>query len=367
MTVRVLIVDDSGFYRRRLVEIFNSDPMIEVVGTANNGFEAIQQVPRTKPDVVTMDIEMPVMDGITAVRKIMEKNPVPILMFSTLTKEGATATLDAMEAGAVDFIPKKFDDISNDRDAVTKLLCLRVKSLKRSAVTKTKPTLLQAKPSISGIKTPQSINKSPVKPVVTDRMGSTTGFPKKNSCKLVAIGTSTGGPVALQKILTALPANFPFPIIMIQHMPGTFTPAFSERLDKLCKISVKEAANNDELKPGLALLAPGGKQMMLQKLGTKTVVKIISGKADQTYKPCVDITFASASKLYPGSMLAVVLTGMGADGRDGSRIVKEAGSAVWAQDEASCVVYGMPASVVNAGYADRVIALESVSRDLQKV
>jgi len=177
----------------------------------------------------------------------------------------------------------------------------------------------------------------------------------------VAIGTSTGGPVALQRVLTQLPANFPAPIVLIQHMPAAFTKAFAERLNSLCRISVKEAEDGDLLRPGVSLLAPGGKQMMIDGRGQ---IKILPGDERLNYKPCVDITFGSAAKAYADKVLAVVLTGMGADGRDGARMLKEAGSQVWAQDEASCVIYGMPMAVVKANLADAVYPLDDIGRHL---
>ncbi|MBF3287149.1 chemotaxis response regulator protein-glutamate methylesterase, partial [Pseudomonas aeruginosa] len=179
--------------------------------------------------------------------------------------------------------------------------------------------------------------------------------------RLVAIGTSTGGPVALQRVLTQLPANFPAPLVLIQHMPAAFTKAFAERLDKLCRINVKEAEDGDILRPGLALLAPGGKQMMVDGRGT---VRILPGDERLNYKPCVDVTFGSAAKAYNDKVLAVVLTGMGADGREGARLLKQGGSQVWAQDEASCVIYGMPMAVVKANLADAVYGLDDIGRHL---
>lgn len=180
----------------------------------------------------------------------------------------------------------------------------------------------------------------------------------------MAIGTSTGGPVALQQVLTVLPANFPVPLVLIQHMPAAFTPAFAERLNQLCKIQVKEAADGDALLPGRALLAPGGKQMIIEGRPSGAFVRVCESEPGQHYRPCVDVTFGSAAKVFPGKVLAVVLTGMGADGREGARLLKQGGSSVWAQDEASCVVYGMPAAVVEAGLADRVLPLAKIGPEL---
>ncbi|WP_434680784.1 chemotaxis response regulator protein-glutamate methylesterase [Pseudomonas sp. R1-18] len=382
MAVKVLVVDDSGFFRRRVTEILSSDPNIQVVGTATNGKEAIEQALALKPDVITMDYEMPMMDGITAVRHIMQKIPTPVLMFSSLTHEGARVTLDALDAGAVDFLPKNFEDISRNPQKVKQLLCEKILSISRSnrrfsgfgasqpapapaPVTPAAAPVAGRAPAPAPARSVPSRTPAAAAPAHahshSHAPAHTSAAPKRKPYKLVAIGTSTGGPVALQRVLTQLPAGFPTPLVLIQHMPAAFTKAFAERLDKLCKISVKEAEDGDVLRPGLALLAPGGKQMMVDGRGT---VKILPGDERLNYKPCVDITFGSAAKSYGDKVLAVVLTGMGADGREGARLLKQGGSTVWAQDEASCVIYGMPMAVVKADLADAIYSLDDVGRHL---
>jgi two-component system chemotaxis response regulator CheB len=388
MAVKVLVVDDSGFFRRRVSEILSSDPTIQVVGTATNGKEAIDQALALKPDVITMDYEMPMMDGITAVRHIMQRCPTPVLMFSSLTHEGARVTLDALDAGAVDFLPKNFEDISRNPEKVKQMLCEKVHSISRSnrrfsgygsnstpaptpAAAAVSPRASSAAPTPSR-PAPAAAPARSALPAAHAHAGHSSAStahphaahspaPKRKAYKLVAIGTSTGGPVALQRVLTQLPANFPAPIVLIQHMPAAFTKAFAERLDKLCRISVKEAEDGDMLRPGLALLAPGGKQMMIDGRGA---VKILPGDERLNYKPCVDITFGSAAKSYNDKVLAVVLTGMGADGREGARLLKQSGSQIWAQDEASCVIYGMPMAIVKAELADAVYSLDDIGRHL---
>ena len=376
MAVKVLVVDDSGFFRRRVSEILSADPSIQVVGTATNGKEAIDQAMALKPDVITMDYEMPMMDGITAVRHIMQRCPTPVLMFSSLTHEGARVTLDALDAGAVDFLPKNFEDISRNPEKVKQLLCEKVHSISRSnrrfsAYSAPAPAAAPAPtpaPAASSYGSHTS-HSSPVParpapapaPARASAASASSPAPKRKAYKLVAIGTSTGGPVALQRVLTQLPANFPAPIVLIQHMPAAFTKAFAERLDKLCRISVKEAEDGDQLRPGLALLAPGGKQMMVDGRG---MVKILPGDERLNYKPCVDVTFGSAAKAYADKVLAVVLTGMGADGREGARMLKQVGSQVWAQDEASCVIYGMPMAIAKANLADAIYGLDDIGRHL---
>lgn len=362
MAVKVLVVDDSSFFRRRVSEIINQDPLMTVIDTAQNGREAVDKAQQLRPDVITMDIEMPVLDGISAVREIMAKCPTPILMFSSLTHEGAKATLDALDAGALDFLPKKFEDIARDKDEAVRLLQQRVKEIAR------KRFLMAARPrapeplvrpavetalSRSTERQPEVV-RSPVAPASFKRSGK--------SYQLVAIGTSTGGPVALQNVLTKLPGDFPHPILLIQHMPGTFTAAFAARLNGLCQIGVKEAEDGDVLRPGHAYLAPGGKQMLLEGRGPGARLRIIEGNDKVNYKPCVDITFASAAKTYGDKVLAIVLTGMGADGRDGARLLKEQGATIWAQDEASCVVYGMPQAVAKAGIASESLPLDRVAQ-----
>ncbi|MCG9713215.1 chemotaxis response regulator protein-glutamate methylesterase [Shewanella insulae] len=360
MAIKVLVVDDSSFFRRRVSEIVTKDADLEVIGTASNGAEAVKLAQQLKPQVITMDIEMPVMDGISAVREIMAKCPTPILMFSSLTHDGAKATLDALEAGALDFLPKRFEDIATNKDEAISLLQQRIKALGRRRVFR--PILPRTTPTKPTTTSGASPAREAVQPQRTaPRSSAPVARASGKKYKLLLIGTSTGGPVALQRILTKLPANYPHPILLIQHMPAAFTPAFAARLNGLCAIDVKEAQNGDQLRAGCAYLAPGGMQMMLERGGTYGRIKIVAGSMDMNYKPCVDITFASASKLSGGETLAVVLTGMGADGREGARMLKNVGATIWAQDEASCVVYGMPQAVTAAGISSQSIALDDMA------
>lgn len=356
MALRVLVVDDSRFFRRRVTEMLEADPAIKVIDSAENGAEAVVKAGRLKPDVITMDVEMPVMDGITATRKIMAASPTAILMFSSLTTEGARSTLDALEAGAVDFLPKRFEDISNDRDEARRVLCERV----RAVGSQRRPMRLRS----GSVSRPLTDAATAVKR--TQPAPSAAKKLRKGQVKLVAIGTSTGGPVALQKVLKGLPKNYPVPLLLIQHMPGSFTAAFAERLNGICAIQVREAKDGDVLESGVALLAPGGKQMLLEQRSGRLSVRITESEAGQNYKPCVDLTFNSVAKVLPGKTLAVVLTGMGADGREGAKAIKAGGSQVWAQNEASCVVYGMPAAIVDAGLADQVLALDDIGATLME-
>ncbi|MFC0118908.1 chemotaxis response regulator protein-glutamate methylesterase [Pseudoalteromonas xiamenensis] len=379
MAVKVLVVDDSSFFRRRVTEILEQDPEIKVIDFAVNGQEAVEKAAQLRPDVITMDVEMPVLDGISAVKQIMQANPTPILMFSSLTREGASATLDALDAGALDFLPKKFEDIARNSDDAIKSLQNKVKEIGRRRLsrfvrpsyTPSAPTAAPSSPLSSGQTRPSiaqpdrtfSRSSAPVSPASPIASARASG----KKYQLVAIGTSTGGPVALQTILTQLPANFPHPILLIQHMPAAFTPAFAQRLNTLCKIKVKEAENGDRLQAGVAYLAPGGQQMMVESRGGSRTLRVFEDDSARiTYKPSVDVTFASAAKAYSGDVLAVVLTGMGADGRDGSRLLKQAGATIWAQDEKTCVVYGMPAAVANAGLAAESLPLQDFAQRIAK-
>ena len=361
MTVRVLVVDDSGFFRRRVTAMLDADSRIEVVGTANDGRDAIRKTQELKPDVITMDIEMPVMDGITAVRRIMAIQPTAILMFSSLTHQGADSTFEALEAGAVDYLPKDFSELSNKPEEVARILCSRVWSIgsKRSSsqvTTRPATSPVTAKPSSSGISTAKMAVTSARKPV--------TPSANKGKFQLLAIGSSTGGPVALQEVLTRLPADFPLPIVIVQHMPGSFTEAFSKRLDQMSQIEIREARNGDMLKPGLALLAPGGKQMLIEGRPNALRVSIKESAPGQTYKPCIDMSFSSIAKSLPDKTLAIILTGMGADGCEGAKLLKQGGSTIWAQDEASCVIYGMPMAIAKAGIAEKILPLQDISSQI---
>ena len=376
MAVKVLVVDDSSFFRRRVSEILEQDSGIEVIGFAVNGREAVEKTAQLRPDMITMDVEMPVLDGISAVKEIMASNPTPILMFSSLTRDGATATLDALDAGAMDFLPKKFEDIARNNEDAIKLLQAKVKEIGRRRAPRPVRPLTSSKttaPPASKLATTSSSLKQPDRsfqrtaPVQTTTAPSMPTRASGKHYQIVAIGTSTGGPVALQTILTQLPANFAHPILLIQHMPAAFTPAFAARLNSLCKIRVKEAQQGDRLEAGTAYLAPGGQQMMVEgRSGNKTLRVFEDNSERISYKPSVDVTFASVAKSYQGDVLAIVLTGMGADGRDGARMLKQSGATIWAQDEKSCVVYGMPQAIANAGLASEHLALNDVAARIKR-
>ncbi|WP_331352337.1 chemotaxis response regulator protein-glutamate methylesterase [Cellvibrio sp. UBA7671] len=367
MPVRVLVVDDSNFFQHRLKDIINEHPDLKVIGIASNGREAVEKAEQLKPDIITMDFEMPVMDGVTAIKLIMANRKVPILMFSSLTYEGAKVTLDALAAGALDFIPKDFAEVSRSSESLKKKLHERLITL--AGVTARAVPVAEPKPSsipiAPNLRAPVPGASAPARAPVSsqqDESAKASGpdnYRLKKQPKILVIGASTGGPVALAEVLITLPANFPLPIVLVQHMPENFTKAFAERLNKQCNIRVREAVDGDQLQPGLALLAPGGKQLMLDKRNGGSV-RVLPDDERVNYKPSLDITFGSAANIYGDKVLGVVLTGMGSDGCNGARLLKEAGSALWSQDEASCVIYGMPMAVARAGLTDKVLSLKDI-------
>ncbi len=323
------------------------DSQIEVIGHAVDGLVAVAEVKRLRPDVITMDVEMPRLDGIGAVKRIMKECPTAILMFSSLTHQGAKAALDALEAGAADFLPKQFDGVDGN-DEAAKTLCRHIRAIGSGDTVERLAAQIEHSPPPLGVKS-------------TLAAASETG-----SYKLVAIGASTGGPVAVKQLLSALTANFPLPVLIVVHMPASFTPAFAQRLDQQCAISVKEAADGDLLKPSQVYLAPGGMQMVLERHRSGTIIKIKENTSGLSYKPSIDISLGSAARLYPDSVLAIVLTGMGADGMQAAKLLKQSGSTVWSQDEASCVVFGMPRAVEKAGLSDRVLPLREIGPMLSR-
>ena len=415
MATKVLIVDDSTFFRKRLKEIIESDPTMQVVGEAKDGKEGVSLAASLHPDVITMDVEMPVMDGITAVKEIMAKTPTPILMFSSLTFEGANSTFKALEAGAVDFMPKNFDDIAHRREDGIKALLNAIKAVSRSRVrgfrpalststtsrpsslsaTRTSSTLssttrtstLSSTSSLSSrlsttatapaptqgaalgqykkinelLSSEQGVPAAARKFTFGDHQAETTAFKKSGkSHSLVAIGSSTGGPIALQQIIPKLP-KLNVPVVIVQHMPGSFTNTFAARLDAMSQLHVVEAKDGDVLEPGTCYIAPGGKQMIFERFGLKTRIRIIQDTGRVTYNPCVDVSFASLAQIFGNKVLAMILTGMGSDGCEGCQLLKAKGSVIWAQNEETCVVYGMPQAVVNANVADLVLPLGDIA------
>jgi two-component system chemotaxis response regulator CheB len=344
--IKVLVVDDSAFMRNAISKMLSSDPQIQVVSTARDGVDAVAKVKTLKPDIVTLDVEMPRMDGLEALRIIMAENPVPVLMVSSMTAEGAKVTLDALELGAVDFIPKNLSNMSANILRIRETLVERIKYLARGGVRVRVPAVRESR-------APQPPLEMPVMRTGERRMG------------VLAIGTSTGGPKALQEILPRLPADFPVPVLIAQHMPKSFTGPFAERLNGLSQLTVREAGEGDRLEPGLALLAPGGSNMRVARTGAvETVARISEGSDEFIFRPSVDALMLTLAEVYPGRSLGVILTGMGHDGLRGAGAVKESGGRIFAQSEDTCVVYGMPKSVVDEGLADKVVPLEEMAGEI---
>jgi two-component system, chemotaxis family, protein-glutamate methylesterase/glutaminase len=349
--VKVLIVDDSAFMRNILANMLSSDPGITIVGTARDGQDAIEKVALLKPDIVTMDVEMPKMDGITALKHIMEKTPVPVIMVSSLTDEGAKVTLDALDLGAVDFIPKNLSELSVNIVMIKEILIEKIKQIAKRGLAK--------RPVRTSDRVAADSRAREVNLVIPQRA---TG---ERRTAVVAIGTSTGGPKALQDIVTRLPKEFPVPVVIAQHMPANFTGPFAERLNQLSSIEVREALEGDILKPGLALLAPGrGHMRVVKKKTMETAITISENRDDYIYRPSVDALMLSIAECFPGRALGVILTGMGNDGLKGMTELKKGGGRIFAQNEQTCVVYGMPKAVVDAGIADKVLSLDEIAGEI---
>lgn len=342
--ITVVVVDDSAFMRKAISTMLKKDPYIEVTGIAKNGREGLDMIRRLNPDVVTLDIEMPVMDGLTALKHIMMEMPMPVIMVSSLTTEGAEATLKAMDYGAVDFIPKQLSKVSLDIVKIEEELQSKVKAV---ASKKARTSRLAA------LQRPQKIHKIVPEPV---KQGA------KLVRDLVAIGVSTGGPPAVQKILSELPGTFPAAILIAQHMPKAFTGPFAKRLNDSTGLKVKEAENGDIVKPGYVFIAPGGQHIKINQRVSRTEVVVTQEPEDALYKPSANVLFSSLAQGAGKRALCVLLTGMGNDGLLGARDLKAKGARILAQSEDTCVVYGMPKSVVDDGLADQVVDLEDMAR-----
>lgn len=336
----VLIVDDSAFMRRAVSLLFEKDPDFFIVGMARTGVEAIEKIKRFKPDVVTLDVEMPEMDGIAALEHIMKDHPVPVVMLSTVTSEGAEATLTALQLGAVDFFPKSSLIKDPAEPKTIGDFLMRVKSAAQARL----PLRNKA---ASASETAEAKTKS-----------------SPASVDLLIIGCSTGGPSAIQSILPRFTPDFPAGIVVVQHMPPGFTKPLADRFDTLCQLKVKEAEEGDIVMPGIIYIAPAGYQTLFRKTSDgKTRLNIVADES-KWYKPSVDVTIHSASSIYRDRLLAVILTGMGTDGVLGCQEVKRHRGHVIVEAEESCIVYGMPKAVYEAGYADRQVALPHIYREI---
>jgi len=345
--IRVLIVDDSAVVRQSLSQIIMSDPMLEVLGTATDPFFAAKIIAEEVPDVITLDVEMPRMDGLTFLKKIMSQHPIPVVIISSLTESGTLTGLKALEFGAVEIITKpqmntkKFIEESQIRicDAIKAAAEARIK---RRKIPESAP--IQPKLSADVILSPLSSNHSMIK---------TTEI-------VIAVGASTGGTDALTTFLQALPVDCPG-VVIVQHMPEKFTTSFANRLNDICKITVKEAANGDSVLRGHALIAPGNFHMLLKRSGARYFVEVIEGPLVNRHRPSVDVLFRSTAKYAGSNAIGVIMTGMGDDGAKGLLEMKEAGARTVAQDEKSCVVFGMPKEAIKLGAADKVLPLDNIA------
>ncbi|MEO5361123.1 MAG: chemotaxis response regulator protein-glutamate methylesterase [Nitrospirota bacterium] len=357
--IKVLIVDDSAFMRNAIKSMVASDNELQVVGVACDGVEAIEKVLTLKPDIVTMDINMPRMNGLEALEQIMKKSPVAVIMISSLTVEGANTTLKALELGAVDFIPKNLSDLSINIMNIKQILTDKLKQIGGKKKKLPNMTDSQVISSIQQIQTPQAaVNQArPVKNIAKNM--------SSKKIEIVAIGTSTGGPKALQTVIPLLPKNFPLPVVISQHMPATFTGPFAERLNQLSQLQVKEAKQGEKIESGIVYIAPGTGHMSLVKKGADRIVNI-TDKAGYIYKPSVDVMMLSVAEVNPGACLGVILTGMGNDGLQGMKAIHDSGGRTLAQNEFTCVVYGMPKAVVDAGIADKIAPLIDIAAEIVK-
>ena len=388
--IRVLVVDDSTFMRNSLTRMLTSDPEIEVVGQAGDGIEALEKTKELNPDLISLDLEMPRMGGLEMLEKMMRDNPKPVLVISSLTYEGAEATLKALELGALDYMPKYVEgttvfaiaqkELTEKGKALVKspstrliLAKMRMKAVK-SAVTARAGAPAAASSAASPLSSAAAAQTSSanaklsslsIKAVPGQGQATyvrpseplPTGRPNRD---IVAISVSTGGPPAVQKVLTALPENFPACILIAQHMPAAFTGAFAKRLDSLCKITVKEAKNGDPIIPGIAYVCPGAQHISVTIKGALPQIKVSPEPTTEIYKPCANILNRSVA-IMGNKVVGLTMTGMGADGCEGSKVLKAKGGYLLAQSEDTCVVYGMPRAVVEAKIADDIVDLDDIA------
>lgn len=344
-TVKVLVVDDSAFMRKMITDMVNQDKQLTVIGTARNGLDGIEKIKKLKPDVVTMDVEMPEMDGISALKIIMEEFPVPVIMLSSLTKDGTRATIQAIENGAVDFISKPSGAISLD-----------IAKVQQELVTKIK-LAMTANISRKLIKQTSTTNNN-------DQLTEPTFIHKQT---VVAIGVSTGGPRALQQILKDIPQDFPAPILIVQHMPKSFTKSLADRLNRLCSIEVSEAENGEILSPGRAYIAPGDFHMEIKKIGSALAIQLEQSPPKKGHRPSVDNLLQSLAHINNVNKVAVILTGMGSDGTEGAKYLrnKDKHTYIIAESQETAVIYGMPKSIIENVGANLVLPIDEIAEKLQ--
>lgn len=346
--IKVLVVDDSAIVRKTLQEILDSDPQIEVIATASDPYVAAKKIQQHVPDVITLDIEMPRMDGITFLRKIMTQHPIPVVVCSSLTVKGSETLLRALEYGAIDIIEKPKISARKFLEESRILICDSVKAASVAKVKQLPETSLIVRPKL----TADAVLAKPG----TKAMIQTTE-------KVIVVGASTGGTEALKVFLEALPADSPG-IVIVQHMPEKFTTAFAKRLNSLCQVSVKEAEDNDTVLRGHALIAPGNRHVLIRRSGARYYVEVKDGPLVSRHRPSVDVLFRSAARYAGKNALGVIMTGMGDDGAKGMLEMKEAGAFNIAQDESTSVVFGMPNEAIKHGGVDKVLPLHEIAREI---
>ena len=347
--VRVLIVDDSSFMRMAIRSILSKDPEMEIIGVAANGAEGVSKAASLKPDIITMDVEMPVMDGLTALKEIMRCSPTRVIMVSTLTREGATATFDALELGAIDYVSKSTSDSGAEHNAFRDELLLKVKGAVSNMFGSRQAAITANGRGHAG--EPVRTKGPAIKP------------------EFVAIGASTGGPMAIQEVLTHIPTNLKHGIVIAIHMPKAFTGPFAERINKKCPLPVKEASDGDLLLPGRVLIAPGGRHITLQRKAGGIAVQTmpIESYPRYVYVPSIDLMMTSLVEAAKAPLLGVILTGMGNDGLKGMQQIKEKGGFTLVQDKATSTIYGMPKACVDAGVADEILPLDQIGAEIGKI
>ncbi len=339
--VRVLVVDDSALMRKLIPQMLAGDESIDVVGTAMDGSFCLKKIEELKPNVVTLDLEMPGMNGIDTLKEIMRRQPVPVIVFSSHSTDGATVTMKALGLGAFDFVTKPKDATAHMAETARELIA----KVKAAADCKLKPRMILGLPQ-----KPQKI-------------AAATGTPTK----LVAIGVSTGGPQALELVLSQLPGDFPGTIVVVQHMPDGFTDMFARRLDDVCPLRVKEAQSGDMLQPGRVLICPGNRHLKVKRLPLGDIVVLSDEPRVNGHRPSVDVLLRSVAEEFRSNAVAVLMTGMGDDGAEGLGAIKKEGGMTIAQSEESCVVYGMPKAAIERGYAVRVVGLDAMGTTLQSL
>lgn len=348
--INVMLVDDSAVVRQVLQDVLSRDPGIHVMGAAADPLFALTRMEKQWPDVIVLDVEMPRMDGITFLKKIMAEHPTPVVICSTLTEKGAETTMNALAAGAVSIVTKPKVGLKSFLQDAASDITQAVKAAARANVANLRP---RAVPVVS-----PKLGADAVIPQATSAMSKTTEH-------IIAIGTSTGGTQALEVVLSALPSTAPG-IVIVQHMPEKFTASFAQRLDSLCEIRVREAEHNDRVLPGQALIAPGGRHMLIKRSGAQYHVEVVDGPLVNRHKPSVDVLFRSVAKFAGKNAVGIIMTGMGDDGARGLKEIRDTGAPTVAQDEKSCVVFGMPKEAIALGAADKVMSLSAIPTEIMR-